>query len=84
MIYPLLHCFVVMVRTVACLLYEIKATIHGMLTSSFIFLPGVGPVTERRWWEAACSIGEAFWIGRRPLPATQVPGTMKRSEKRNR
>ncbi len=21
-----------------------------MLTSSFIFLPGVGPVTERRWW----------------------------------
>jgi uncharacterized protein YprB with RNaseH-like and TPR domain len=22
-----------------------------MLTSSFIFLPGVGPVTERRWWE---------------------------------
>ncbi len=23
-----------------------------MLTSSFIFLPGVGPVTERRWWQA--------------------------------
>ncbi|MDH4152242.1 MAG: ribonuclease H-like domain-containing protein [Nitrospira sp.] len=22
-----------------------------MLTSSFIFLPGVGPVTERRWWQ---------------------------------
>ncbi|MBX3335086.1 MAG: ribonuclease H-like domain-containing protein [Nitrospira sp.] len=22
-----------------------------MLTSSFIFLPGVGPATERRWWE---------------------------------
>ena len=22
-----------------------------MLTSSFIFLPGIGPVTERRWWQ---------------------------------
>jgi uncharacterized protein len=41
-----------MLRTVACLLCEIKATIHGMLTSSFIFLPGVGPLTERRWWQA--------------------------------
>ena len=40
-----------MLRTVACLLYEIKATIHKMLTSSFIFLPGIGPVTERRWWQ---------------------------------
>lgn len=40
-----------MLRTVACLLREIKATIHEMLTSSFIFLPGVGPVTERRWWQ---------------------------------
>ena len=39
-----------MPRTVACLLYEIKATIRGMLTSSFIFLPGIGPVTERQWW----------------------------------
>lgn len=38
-------------RTVACLLCEIKATITGMLTSSFIVLPGVGPVTERRWWQ---------------------------------
>ena len=38
-------------RTVACLLCEIKATIPEMLTSSFIFLPGVGPVTERRWWQ---------------------------------
>lgn len=41
-----------MLRTVACLLCEIKATIGEMLTSSFIFLPGVGPVTERRWWQA--------------------------------
>ncbi len=40
-----------MLRTVACLLYEIKATIREMLTSSFIFLPGIGPVTERRWWQ---------------------------------
>jgi uncharacterized protein YprB with RNaseH-like and TPR domain len=40
-----------MLRTLACLLGEIKATIPKMLTSSFIFLPGVGPVTERRWWE---------------------------------
>ena len=40
-----------MQRTLACLLGEIKATIHEMLTSSFIFLPGVGPVTERRWWQ---------------------------------
>lgn len=40
-----------MLRTLACLLCEIKATIPEMLTSSFIFLPGVGPVTERRWWQ---------------------------------
>ena len=40
-----------MLRTVACLLGEIKATIPQMLTSSFIFLPGVRPVTERRWWQ---------------------------------
>jgi len=40
-----------MLRTLACLLGEIKATIAEMLTSSFIFLPGVGPVTERRWWQ---------------------------------
>jgi uncharacterized protein len=40
-----------MLRTVACLLCEIKATIHEMLTSSFILLPGIGPVTERRWWQ---------------------------------
>jgi uncharacterized protein YprB with RNaseH-like and TPR domain len=40
-----------MLRTLACLLGEIKATIPAMLTSSFIFLPGIGPVTERRLWE---------------------------------
>jgi len=40
-----------MERTLACLLGEIKATIPVMLTSSFIFLQGVGPTTERRWWE---------------------------------
>jgi hypothetical protein len=37
----------VILRTVTCLLYEIKATIPEMLTSSFIFLPDIGPVTER-------------------------------------
>jgi hypothetical protein len=41
----------VMMRTVACLLGEIKATIPPMLTSSFILLQGVGLVTERRWWQ---------------------------------
>ena len=40
-----------MERTLACLLSEIKATIPVMLTSSFIFLQGVGPTTERRWWQ---------------------------------
>jgi hypothetical protein len=37
-----------MLRTLACLLYEIKATIPEMLIPGFIFPPGVGPVTGRR------------------------------------
>lgn len=49
-----------MLRTLACLLCEIKATIPEMLTSSFIFLPGVGPVTERRWWQAGLCNWQSF------------------------
>ncbi len=49
-----------MLRTVACLLYEIKATIREMLTSSFIFLPGIGPVTERRWWQEGLLDWQSF------------------------
>lgn len=44
---PVFAAFFVMLRTVACLLHEIKATIAGMLPSSFIFLPGIEPATER-------------------------------------
>lgn len=47
----IIHSNLVMERTLACLLGEIKATIPMMLTSSFIFLQGVGPITERRWWQ---------------------------------
>lgn len=38
-------------QTLTCLLSEIKATIAPMLTSTFVLLQGVGPVTERRWWQ---------------------------------
>ncbi len=31
-----------------------------MLTSSFILLPGVGPVTERRWWEEGVFNWQSF------------------------
>lgn len=55
-------------RTVACLLCEIKATIRAMLTSSFIFLPGIGPVTERRWWQ------EGLLDWQRFLDRPSVPG----------
>lgn len=37
-----------MLRTVTCLLGEIKATIAQMPTVSLIFLPGVGPVRRRQ------------------------------------
>lgn len=47
-------------RTLACLLCEIKATIPHMLTSSFIFLPGVGPATECRWWQDGVIDGRDF------------------------
>ena len=39
-----------------------------MLTSSFIFLPGVGPVTERRWWQD----GVLNW--NRFLALSAIPG----------
>lgn len=39
-----------------------------MLTSSFIFLPGVGPVTERRWWQE----GTLNWTQFLAQPA--IPG----------
>ncbi len=57
-----------MLRTVACLLGEIKATIPRMLTSSFIFLPGVRPVTERRWWQ------ESLFDWRRFLGRSSIAG----------
>lgn len=39
-----------------------------MLTSSFVFLPGVGPSTERRWWSEGLLDWELF------LNQSSVPG----------
>lgn len=39
-----------------------------MLTSSFIFLPGVGPATERRWWDQGLRDWDLF------LNHSSVPG----------
>jgi uncharacterized protein YprB with RNaseH-like and TPR domain len=39
-----------------------------MLTSSFIFLPGVGPATERRWWNEGLLDWDTF------LNQASVPG----------
>lgn len=39
-----------------------------MLTSSFIFLPGVGPTTERRWWDEGLLDWDMF------LNRSSVPG----------
>lgn len=39
-----------------------------MLTSSFIFLPGVGPVTERRWWQEGVLTWSQF------LAYSAIPG----------
>ena len=47
-------------RTLTCLLCEIKATIAGMLTSTFVLLQGVGPVTERRWWQEGVIDWDSF------------------------